>query len=440
LSDGLIAGLIAGLLGGVPGGWALPYSMEFPVKCERQSHSSAPACASETGSTAVGRRGRRSIFTFAAEIGKGTVYLHWSSKLDLFAAVLVREVVQLTAAHLAALRADPAEIQLHRTLRNIFLLVMRRPLARAFYSADVVDLHREQPVRPGAEQRAVVGGQAEQLGDDDDGQREGERVDEVVPVPGPVEQLAGQRADTRLEVGDGPRREGTDTLRDLPPTTDFGPSSGSDEAAMADITAYLGGACSARRTAPRADLISRLVTTEVDGRVLDEEEAANFSTVLLGNAVRTFDEHPGTWDELRADATLIPGALEEVLRFRSPFVQVGRATTEPARLSDTDVPADVFVLPWVLSANRDPRAHRNPDRFDIRRGLGGGAQLAFGHGVHFCLGAPLARLEGRVALEELTRRYRRLSLDHDAVAAAGGLQHFPRGILGTRNLPIVAAS
>ncbi|HEY0816915.1 MAG TPA: cytochrome P450 [Pseudonocardia sp.] len=223
------------------------------------------------------------------------------------------------------------------------------------------------------------------------------------------------------------------------------------EAAMADITAYLNDACRARRTAPRADLISRLVTTEVDGRVLDEQEAANFSlllllaghittTVLLGNAVRTFDEHPGTWDELRADATLIPGALEEVLRFRSPFVQVGRATTEPARLSDTDVPADVFVLPWVLSANRDPRAHRDPDRFDIRRGLGGGAQLAFGHGVHFCLGAPLARLEGRVALEELTRRYRRLSLDHDAVAAAGGLQHFPRGILGTRNLPVITAS
>lgn len=71
-----------------------------------------------------------------AEIGKGTVYLHWSSKLDLFAAVLVREVVQLTAAHLATLRADPAEIQLHRTLRNIFLLVMRRPLARAFYTGD----------------------------------------------------------------------------------------------------------------------------------------------------------------------------------------------------------------------------------------------------------------------------------------------------------------
>ncbi len=223
------------------------------------------------------------------------------------------------------------------------------------------------------------------------------------------------------------------------------------DAAMADITDYLTRACRARRAAPGDDLISKLVTTEVDGRALDDEEASNFSmllllaghittTVLLGNAVRTFDEHPGTWDELRADPGLIPGAIEEVLRFRSPFVQVGRATTVPARIGDTDVPADAFVLPWVLSANRDPRAHRDPDRFDIRRGLGGGAQLAFGHGVHFCLGAPLARLEGRVALEELTRRYRRLDVDRDAVAAAGGLPYFHRGILGTRNLPVVAGS
>ncbi|MCA1673524.1 MAG: cytochrome P450, partial [Actinobacteria bacterium] len=100
------------------------------------------------------------------------------------------------------------------------------------------------------------------------------------------------------------------------------------------------------------------------------------------------------------------------------------------------IPADALVTPWLLSANRDARAHPEPDRFDIRRGLGGGAQLAFGHGVHFCLGAPLARLEARVALEELTARYRALPVDHDAVARAGGLRHYQRGILGTRNLPV----
>ncbi len=107
-------------------------------------------------------------------------------------------------------------------------------------------------------------------------------------------------------------------------------------------------------------------------------------------------------------------------------------------MSGVTIPADVLVTPWLLSANRDPRAHTDPDRFDIRRGLGGGAQLAFGHGIHFCLGAPLARLEGRVALQELTARFAALPVDHDAVAAAGGLRGYERGILGTRSLPVHA--
>jgi erythromycin 12 hydroxylase len=214
-------------------------------------------------------------------------------------------------------------------------------------------------------------------------------------------------------------------------------------AAMSEIIDYFGKACRARRADPRDDLISALVTTEVDGRMLDDEEAANFSmllllaghvttTVLLGNAVRTFDENPGVWDELRADPALIPGAIEEVLRLRSPFMQVGRSTRRSVEIAGVELPADALVMPWLLAANRDPRAHHDPDRFDLHRGLGGGAQLAFGHGVHFCLGAPLARLEGRVALEELTRRYRRLSVDH-AIA----VRHFPQGILGTRELPVV---
>jgi erythromycin 12 hydroxylase len=221
--------------------------------------------------------------------------------------------------------------------------------------------------------------------------------------------------------------------------------------AMAGITGYLAEHCRARRADPREDLMSALVSTEVDGRTLDDEEATNFSmllllaghittTLLLGNAVRTFDENPGVWDELRADPGLIPGAIEEVLRYRSPFTQVGRATTQDVEISGVTIPADVLVTPWLLAANRDPRAHPDPDRFDIRRGIGGGSQLAFGHGIHFCLGAPLARLEGRVALQELSARYRALPVDHDAVRAAGGLRGYDRGILGTRSLPVHAES
>jgi erythromycin 12 hydroxylase len=215
-------------------------------------------------------------------------------------------------------------------------------------------------------------------------------------------------------------------------------------AAMSEIIDYFLRACRARRAEPRDDLISALVTTEAEGRVLDDEEAANFSmllllaghittTVLLGNAVRTFDENPGVWAELRADPALVPGAIEEVLRLRSPFVQVGRATVRAVEVGGVEIPADALVLPWLLSASHDPRAHREPEHFDLRRGLGGGAQLAFGHGVHFCLGAPLARLEGRVALEELTSRFQGLAVDRSVA-----VRHFPRGILGTRELPVVA--
>jgi erythromycin 12 hydroxylase len=219
--------------------------------------------------------------------------------------------------------------------------------------------------------------------------------------------------------------------------------------AMAGITGYLAEHCRARRADPRDDLMSALVTAEVDGHRLDDEEATNFSlllllaghittTLLLGNAVRTFDENPGVWDRLRAEPELIPGAIEEVLRLRSPFTQVGRVTTRDAVVGEVTIPADVLVTPWLLAANRDPRAHVDPDRFDLRRDLGGGAQLAFGHGIHFCLGAPLARLEGRVALQELTARFGSLPVDHDAVRAAGGLRGYPRGILGTRSLPVHA--
>lgn len=208
--------------------------------------------------------------------------------------------------------------------------------------------------------------------------------------------------------------------------------------AMADIRAYLTARVQERRVAPTDDLISALV-----GSGLDDEEAANFSlllllaghittTVLLGNAVRTFAEHPGVWEGLRADPTTIPGAIEEVLRLRSPFVMAGRVTTRPVELAGVTIPADRFVIPWMLSAAHDDRAFADPEAFVLDRGIGGGAQTAFGHGVHFCLGAPLARLEGRVALA----RYHALS---PTTGSMETLQPYVRGVLGVRRLPVKGA-
>jgi erythromycin 12 hydroxylase len=234
--------------------------------------------------------------------------------------------------------------------------------------------------------------------------------------------------------------------------------------AMADIREYLVARVQERRAAVADgtagdDLITALVTAEVitDGSpaLLDDDEAANFSlllllaghittTVLLGNALRTFHDHPlagdhrladgrNPWEAMVEDPTTIPAAIEEVLRLRSPFTQTGRVTTRDVEIAGTTIPADRFVLPSLLSANHDERVYDDPETFVLDRGIGGGAQTAFGHGVHFCLGAPLARLEGRVALEELTARYATLI---PAAHAPETLRPYPRGVLGVRNLPV----
>jgi erythromycin 12 hydroxylase len=213
-------------------------------------------------------------------------------------------------------------------------------------------------------------------------------------------------------------------------------------AVLAPLSGYLAERCRERRVAPGDDLISRLLTTESEGRVLSEEEATNFAvtlllaghittTALLGNIVRTLDEHPQVWADLHADPARIPSVIEEVMRYRPPFPALQRATVAPVELGGVALPAGAVVTVWILAANRDPDAHTNPDRFDPGRGIGGAAQLTLGHGVHFCLGAPLARLEARAVMEELLGRADRLAVDHD------GMVLFDQVILGPRRLPVI---
>ena len=183
--------------------------------------------------------------------------------------------------------------------------------------------------------------------------------------------------------------------------------------AMREMDEYLLGHCRARRQRPGDDLISDLVTASVDGERLDDEEVVNFSrllllaghittTLLLGNTVLCMEDCPEAAAALRADPSLIPGALEEVLRFRSPFPQVGRSTTRDVEVAGHVIPAGQVVLLWLLSANHDERHFSDAERFDVRRRPD---HVAFGHGIHFCLGAPLARLEGRIAIDLLLRRF-----------------------------------
>ncbi|HSL06903.1 MAG TPA: cytochrome P450, partial [Pseudonocardiaceae bacterium] len=210
--------------------------------------------------------------------------------------------------------------------------------------------------------------------------------------------------------------------------------------ATADMLAYLHEHCVDRRAHPREDLISRLVTVEADGQRLTDEEVVNFSvvlllaghvttTALLGNTVLCLDAHPEVWAELHADRSLVEATLEEVLRYRSPFTQVARVTMAETELGGQVIPADAFISPWLLSANRDEREFPEPDRFDIHRSPR--HHLAFGYGIHFCIGQLLARVEARVAVGVLLDRYAEIHL-----APGVPLEFFHQGIFAARNMPV----
>ena len=175
----------------------------------------------------------------------------------------------------------------------------------------------------------------------------------------------------------------------------------------------------ARRADPKDDLLTRLVEAEVDGERLSKEDILGFfqllllagsetTTNLISSAVLCLAESPGQLARVRADPGLLPAALEEVLRFRPPLQTVFRQTRREVEVRGKRIPAGKLVLAMVGSANRDPRHFRDPGRFDIARDPN--PHIAFGHGIHFCIGAPLARLEARIALAELLQRAPRLTL------------------------------
>jgi cytochrome P450 len=119
-------------------------------------------------------------------------------------------------------------------------------------------------------------------------------------------------------------------------------------------------------------------------------------------------EHPAQLDRLRAAPALLPSAIEEVLRYRSPVQAAFRATTETVELHGRRIPRGQLVCAMIGAANRDPARFADPHRFDIARDPN--PHIAFGHGIHFCIGAPLARLEARVALPMLLERLPELRL------------------------------
>ncbi|MEB3369557.1 cytochrome P450 [Saccharopolyspora mangrovi] len=193
-------------------------------------------------------------------------------------------------------------------------------------------------------------------------------------------------------------------------------------AQVGELTAYLAGHVRERRAKPREDLLTKLVEAEVDGVRLGDAEITNFgmvllvaghitTTMLLGNTLLCLDAHPDQFERVRDDWSLVPSAIEESLRFLSPFAAVSRVTDEETELGGVRIPADQLLLLWIAAANRDPRQFAEPNAFDVTRDPN--PQLGFGRGIHFCLGAPLARLEGKIALNLLLDRFPRLRTDPD---------------------------
>ncbi|WP_437529617.1 cytochrome P450 [Sorangium sp. So ce726] len=227
---------------------------------------------------------------------------------------------------------------------------------------------------------------------------------------------------------DQPRfRRWSDAILDLSTTV-----SGSEEAARAlgeftavtaEMQAYLRGLIEQRRAAPEDDLLTRLVEAEVDGEGLNEDEILGFfqlllvaghetTTNLIGNAMLCFLENPGELARLRAAPDLLPSAIEEVLRYRSPVQAMFRVTRRDVPMHGQVIPAGKAVLAMIGAANRDPAQFLDPGRFDIARDPN--PHIAFGHGIHFCIGAPLSRLEARIALADLVARLGGLELASDA--------------------------
>jgi cytochrome P450 len=185
------------------------------------------------------------------------------------------------------------------------------------------------------------------------------------------------------------------------------------------LHAYFRTIIAERRRAPRADLISALVAVEERGDNLSEPELVVMCTLLLiaghettvnliGNGVLALLQHPDELARLRAAPELIGSAVEELLRFDAPVQLTGRVTTAALTIGGQAIGAGDWVLPLFGAANRDPAQFAEPERLDITRSPN--PHIGFGRGVHFCLGAPLARLEGQIAIGRLVQRCKNLAL------------------------------
>ena len=205
----------------------------------------------------------------------------------------------------------------------------------------------------------------------------------------------------------------------LPASSDVLPRGREARLAIAD---YFRSLIATRRKNPKPDLLSALIAAEEEGNKLSEGElvstcilllvAGHETTVnLIGNGLLALLQHPDQLRALRDDPALIQTGVEELLRFDGPVQRTGRMTTADVEIGGKHIPKGSVVVSVIGAANRDPKHFSDPDRLDVSRKEN--RHIAFGFGIHFCLGAPLARIEGQIAIGALVRRMPGLTLVSD---------------------------
>lgn len=191
-----------------------------------------------------------------------------------------------------------------------------------------------------------------------------------------------------------------------------------------EMDSYFSNIVEERTKNPREDLITNLIKAQADGRHLYKDEILTFCRLLLlaghvttvnliGNTILSLLQNPHELRLVQSDRTLIPSTIEETLRYRSPVQAVARIVIKDTSLGRQKLQLGQRIIAWLGSANHDESMFEDPERFDIARNKSSShpAHIGFGHGIHFCLGAPLARLEGQVALRVIVQRLQDLKLD-----------------------------
>jgi cytochrome P450 len=299
---------------------------------------------------------------------------------------------------------------------------LRKLVSRAFTPKRIKDLEpRIREITSGLLDRAEAKGELEVIGD----------LAMPLPVTVIAEMLGVPASDyTKFKYWSDRVIERRNILPGTPMPTEI-------ITALADLRAYLAAAIEKRRQNPADDLIGALITAQEEKEALSADEVLVFvilllvagnetTTNLIGNGMLALGRNPDQLEMLRSNSAMVPKAIEEMLRYDGPVQSTGRHPLAEVEVGGTTLKPGMVVMVMVAAANRDPAQFPDPDKFDITRNAE--HHLAFGDGIHFCLGAALARMEGQIAFSSMIERFPKLRLAHPEAPLTYKGSYFLRGL------------